>query len=92
MTCRAPVVVLAAALLANACDETGPLDVALPAVVFVSVDAPRDKGECDSVGATQDQTVAACKDAGIIALHQLPYSLFWRAIEFAKAGGAETGG
>ena len=27
--------------------------------------------------------LAACRDAGIIALHQLPYSLFWRAIEFA---------
>jgi len=36
VTCRAAVVVLAAALLASACDETGPLDVTLPAVVFVS--------------------------------------------------------
>lgn len=36
MTCRARVVVLAAALLASACDEIGPLDVTLPAVVFVS--------------------------------------------------------
>ena len=26
--------------------------------------------------------LAAAKDAGVIVLHQLPYSLFWRAIEF----------
>lgn len=26
--------------------------------------------------------LAAARDAGIVAVHQLPYSLFWRAIEF----------
>lgn len=36
MTWRAPGVALALTLMVSACDETGPLDVTLPAVVFVS--------------------------------------------------------
>jgi len=36
MTSRARVIALLAAIMASACDEIGPLDVALPAVVFVS--------------------------------------------------------
>ena len=36
MSVRLSVVTLAMAVVASACDETGPLDVRVPAVIFVS--------------------------------------------------------